>query len=70
MGLSAGPVKYRAGDDGDGDRHARSRKPLVMIISAGMAAIVIGAVATGAAMLQYEPTRQHVEIEITSVRAP
>ena len=70
MGLSAGPVEYRAGDYGDGERDARRRKPLGMIISAGIAAIVIGVIATGAAMLQYEPTRQHVEIEITSVRAP
>jgi hypothetical protein len=64
MGLSAGPVKHRAENYGDGNRHIRSRKPL-MIISAAIVSVVIGIIATaGGAMLNYQPTRQHVEIEI------
>ena len=64
MGLSAGPVEHRAENYGDGNRHIRSRK-LMMIISAAIVSVVIGIIATaGGAMLNYEPTRQHVEIEI------
>ena len=65
MGLSAGPVEHRAENYGDGNRHIRSRKPLIMIISAAIVSVVIGIIATaGGAMLNYQPTRQHVEIEI------
>jgi len=64
MGLSAGPVEHRAENYGDGNRHIRSRK-LMMIISAAIVSVVIGIIATaGGAMLNYEPTRQHAEIEI------
>jgi len=64
MGLSAGPVEHRAENYGDGNRHIRSRK-LMMIISAAIVSVVIGIIATaGGAMLNYQPTRQHVEIEI------
>ena len=64
MGLSAGPVEHRAENYGDGNRHIRSRK-LMMIISAAIVSVVIGIIATaGGAMVNYEPTRQHVEIEI------
>jgi len=36
-----------------------------MIISAAIVSVVIGIIATaGGAMLNYQPTRQHVEIEI------
>jgi len=65
MGLSAGPAEHRAEKYGNGNRDARSHKRLVMIMSAGLASVVMaGVIATGAAMLNYEPTRQHVEIEI------
>ena len=64
MGLSAGPVEHRAENYGDGNRHIRSRK-LMMIISAAIVSVVIGIIATaGGAMLNYQPTRQHVETEI------
>ena len=38
----------------------------VLVISAVVASVVISScILAGAAMLQYEPARQHVEIEIT-----
>jgi hypothetical protein len=40
----------------------------VFVVSAVVASVVIGScILAGAAMLQYEPARQHVEIEITPV---
>ena len=69
MGLAAGPAAHRAEGYGNGNRDARSRKPRVMIILAAILSALIGVVATGAAMLDYKPTQQHVEVEITS-RAP
>ena len=65
MGLSAGPVAHRPESYGNGNRDARSRKPRAMIISAAILSAVIGLIATGAAMLDYKPTQQHVEVEIT-----
>ena len=69
MGLSAGPVERRVEDYANGKRGSRSRKPPTMIISAAIA-VVIGIIATGAAMLNEQPTRQHVEVEITPIRVP
>ena len=68
MGLSAGAIDSRAGDRANGN--ATKRKPL-MIISAAVASVVIGsAILAGAAVLNYKPVQQHVEIDITqSVRA-
>jgi hypothetical protein len=66
MGLSAGPAERRAENYADGNRNTRSRKPLIIIVSAAAASVVIfGVIATSAATLNYEPTRQHVEFEIT-----
>ena len=64
MGLSTGPVERRAEDYANGNRDTRSRKPLMMITSAAIAGIVIGIIATGAATLNYQPTPQHVEVEL------
>jgi len=64
MGLSASAVEHRAENYGNGNRDARSRKPLMMIISGAVASVVIGVIATGAAVLNYQPTRQHVEVEL------
>ena len=64
MGLSAGPVEGRAGSYANGNEDVRSRKPRVMIISAAIAGVVIGIIATGAATLNYQPTQQHVEVEL------
>ena len=42
----------------------------VLIISAAVASVVIGgAIVAGAAMLQYKPVQQHVEVEITQTVA-
>jgi hypothetical protein len=39
-----------------------------LIISASIASVVIGGcILTGAAVLQYKPAQQHVEVEITPV---
>ena len=69
MGLSAGPAKHRAEGYGNRSRDARGRKALIMVISGGMATVVIGAIAAGLAMLDFEPAQQHVELEI-SPRTP
>ena len=70
MGLSAGPVERRSENDVDGNRNTRSRKPQIIIVSAAVGTVVIfGVIATSAAMFNYQPTRQHVEVEITP-RAP
>jgi len=70
MGLSASPVERRAENYANGNRDARSRKPLVMVISAVVASVVlIGVIATGAAVLNNQPAQQHFEVEITP-RAP
>ena len=64
MGLSAGPVERRAehyANSRDGSR----RKPLMPIISVAIASVVIGTViVAGAAILQYQPIQQHVELEL------
>jgi len=71
MGLSASPVEGRAASYANGKRDAGSRKPLILIISAVVAIVVIaGAIVGGTAVLNYKPVQQHVEIDITqSVRA-
>ena len=69
MGLSASPVERRAESYADGN--VGRRKPLMLIISSAVASVVIACiVVAGAAMLNYQPVQQHVEVEITpSVRA-
>ena len=65
MGLAASPVEHRAENYGDGNRDARSRKRLVMVMSAAAASVVmVGVIVAGAAMFNYEPTRQHVEVQL------
>ncbi|MBV9015196.1 MAG: hypothetical protein JO058_06025 [Alphaproteobacteria bacterium] len=65
MGLSAGPAERRAGNYANAKRDTRSRKPL-MLISAAIASVVVGgAVMAGAAVLNYKPVQQHIEMEIT-----
>ena len=59
MGLSAGSL-----DKGNSNTHKRKRP--MMIISAAIACIaMIGVVLGGAAALNFEPTTQHVQFEIT-----
>ena len=66
MGLSAGPVEGRAENYANGNRANGSRKPLMLIISVGFASLVVaGVIVAGAAVLNYEPVQQHVEVEIT-----
>ena len=70
MGLSASPVQRQAENYANGNRDARSRKTPAMVISAVIASVVlVGVIATGAAVLNYQPAQQHVEVEITP-RAP
>jgi hypothetical protein len=64
MGLSAGPVERRAENYANGHDGSR-RKPLMPIISVAIASVVIGTViVAGAAILQYQPIQQHVELEL------
>jgi hypothetical protein len=71
MGLSAGPVERRAENYANGNGDAINRKPLVLFISAAIASVAgAGFIVAGAAVLNYKPVQQHVEIDITqSVRA-
>ena len=71
MGRSVGSVEGRAENYANGNRANGSRKPLMLIISGAIASVVIGIViVAGAAVLNYKPVQQHVEVEITqSVRA-
>jgi len=66
MGLSASPVERRAENYANGNHDVSRRKPMMLIISAAIASVVIGSViVAGAAVLNYEPVRQHVEFQIT-----
>ena len=62
-------MERRAESNADGN--VSRRKPLMLIISSAVASVVIASVVVaGAAMLNYKPVPQHVEVEITqSVRA-
>ncbi|MBV9015814.1 MAG: hypothetical protein JO213_11030 [Alphaproteobacteria bacterium] len=64
MGLSAGPAERRAGNYANAKRDIRSRKPLMLIIAAAIASVVVGG-AVMAAVLNYKPVQQHIEMEIT-----
>jgi len=65
MGLSASAMDRRAKNYANGKHDASRRKPLMLIISAAVASLVLGTViVAGAAMLQYKPTQQHVEVEL------
>jgi hypothetical protein len=65
MSLFASPVERRAENYANGNHNASRRKPLMLIISAAVASVAIGTVIlAGAAILQYQPTRQHVEVEL------
>ena len=65
MGLSASAMDRRAGNKANGKHDARTRKPLMLIVSAAVASVVIGTViVAGAAMLNYKPVHQHVVFEI------
>jgi putative exporter of polyketide antibiotics len=56
----------RAENHASGSHGASRRKPLVLIISAAIASVAVaGFIAASAAMLQYKPIQQHVEVEIT-----
>ena len=70
MGLSASAIDRRAENYANSKPNSSSRKPLMLILSAAIASVVIGTVVAGAAMLQYKPTQQHVEIEIKCVSEP
>jgi hypothetical protein len=63
MGLSASAMDRRAEKIANGKHDARTRKPLMLIVSAAVASVVIGV--AGAAVLNYQPVQQHVEFEIT-----
>jgi len=66
MVLSAGPVEGRAENYASGNHDASRRKPLILIISAAVASVVIASViVASAAVLNYKPVPQHVEVEIT-----
>ena len=66
MGLSASAMDRRAENSAHGNHNTGRRKPLMLIISAAVASVVIAAViVTTAAVLNYEPVRQHVEFQIT-----
>jgi len=66
MGLSASAMDRRAENNANGKHDARRRKPLMLIVSATIASVLIGAViVAGAAVLNYEPVQQHVQFEIT-----
>jgi len=71
MGLSAGPVECRAENYANGNRDASSRKPLMLVISAAIASVAVaGVIVAGAAVLNYKPVQQHVEVDMTqSIRA-
>lgn len=71
MGLSVSSIDRRAGNYANSKPDSSRRKPLMLILSAAIASVVIGIViVAGAAMLQYKPTQQHVEIEIKCVSEP
>ena len=66
MGLSASVMDRRAENHANGKTDASRRKPLMLIVSAAVASVVIGTViVAGAAALNYEPVQQHVEFQIT-----
>ena len=66
MGLSASAMDRRAENNANGNHDASRRKPLMLIVSAGVANLVIASIiVAGAAVLNYKPVQQHVEFEIT-----
>jgi hypothetical protein len=66
MGLSASAMDRRTENYTNGKHDASGRKPLMLIVSAAVASVAIGTVVlAGAAVLNYEPVKQHVEFEIT-----
>jgi len=66
MGLSASAMDRRAENSASGKHEAIRRKPLMLIVSAVGASVVIGTVImASAAVLNYKPVQQHVEVEIT-----
>ena len=64
VGLSAGAMDRRA----NGNHEASRRRPPMLIVAAAVASLVIATViVAGAAVLNYKPVQQHVEIEVTPV---
>ena len=66
MAASVSRWDRRAENKANGKHDARTRRPLMLIVSAAVASVVIGTViVAGAAMLNYKPVQEHVEFEIT-----